>query len=440
MNSVVGKINLEGLMSRSEILFTAAYLFEGDLDIDQLRDSYYTITNEINKFKHQIEYSAQNDFHWCAFNDYGERFHVFESEDIEEKLKNISADGFQLRASSRQFPLQFLVINSSTDKRFYLAEMCSHEFIDNRSAETIFHLIVDHYNASYFGDEAAKSEAVSNAQQLKTLDAQSMLKLIKRDDYDEVSNMANLENYVISDAGGHGVCLETLPELLPEFQKRRRFPEGCQVDAGPMIEECRRVHPEVTKNAVITAVLHKAIYNINVRDKQVHQQQTVSGKMVADLLTPGLREQYIGNYIAFVPVSSEGEASIADIAKSIHNRIVEFKSKQIDVTCFNFVEQGAEENAVGTENEDLSYVITNWNNYRFLAARTFLVGCESIALHSAVNVAPLDAGGAALINRLIVVINLNFDDQLCFSMFPSLRDDAENKRLVNEVERLFNEA
>ncbi len=436
----VGKLNLEGLMSRAEILFTAAYMFEGKLNIEQLKNSFHTITDAISKFKYQIDFKAQNDFQWRRFEDYGERFHVFESNDIQQTLKQVSADSFEIRKRSKNFPLQLAVIQSTVDDRFYVAEMCSHEYIDARSAETLFHLIIDHYNASYFGDTEAANQALATAKQLHTLDAQAMLEILKHDEFDATGNIESLENYAIADDGGYGVRLATLPDLLPRFAKRRRETVSCLVNAKPMIDRCRSAYPEVTKNAIITAVLHKAIYNLNVREKGTSDKQIIAGKTVSDLLTQGLREQYIGNYIAFVPISTPGEIPIEEIAKRVHDRTVEFKTKQINLSCFDLVEQGAEENAVGTEDDELSYVITNWNNYRFLSSRSFLAGCESLALHSSVNVDPLDAGGAALINRAIVVINLNFDDELCFSMFPSLRDDTENRQLVGEVESLFNAA
>jgi len=432
-----GKINLEGLMSRSEIIFTAGYLFKGKIRVPELKESFYAITSSISKFNHQVNFKAQDHFSWQLFDDFGECFHVFESDDIQEKLKEISADSFDIRAASKNYPVHLVVINSTTNDQFYIAEMCSHEYMDARSAETVFHLIIDHYNALSFGDTEAMVSAVHEAKSLQTLDAQSMINLLKRDGYDGPANIEHLENYSTSDAGEHGVRLATLPELLPKFAEKKRQPISCIIDANPMITKCRNIYPEVTKNAVVTAVLHKALYNINVASKGHSEKQIISGKTVSDLLTPGLREQYLGNYISFVPISTPGEISIEQIAKSIHDRITEFRVKQINLTCFDMVEQAAEENAVGTEDDEVSYVITNWNNYRFLSSRTFLAGCESLALHSAVNVDPIDAGGAALINRAIVVINLNFDDELCFSMFPSLRDDNENRRLTAEVEKLF---
>ncbi len=430
-------------MSRAEILFTAGYVFQGDLNTENLREAFHAIVDNIGKFGHQIDFTAQNDFHWRPFAAYEDRFHVLETDDLEEEFIELSARGFELRSSSKNFPMNLVVIKSThpeTENRFILAQMCSHEYIDARSAETILHLIVDYYNAMEVNNYETMRELVSQASNLHTLHAEEMIQRLRTPDYDLEANVQHLASYPIADVGGHGVRLATLPELLPKFAERKRRPVTVVVDAKRMIEHCRTAFPEVTKNAVITGVLHKALYNINTEHLGKNEPHIISGKTVSDLLPADFRRRYIGNYIAFVPVSTPGEIPVEHISKGVHDRIVEFKSRQINLTCFELVEQGAAENAVGTADDELSYIITNWNNYRFLAGKSFLAGCESLAHLSAVNVDPLDAGGAALINRAVVVINLSFDDQLCFSMFPSLREDSENERLVAEVERLFLQA
>src|SRR5690606_41056700 len=61
-------------------------------------------------------------------------------------------------------------------------------------------------------------------------------------------------------------------------------------------------------------------------------------KMLSDLLVPELRQRQMGNYIAFVPVSVDGELPVEEIAKQIHERIREFKTHKIDVSLFSATE------------------------------------------------------------------------------------------------------
>ena len=437
----VGKIYLEGLMSRAEILFVSGYIFLGELNLQQLRDSYHAIVDRVSKFNHQLDFRAQDDFDWRPEQGYGERFHVYQATDLEDELKELARRGFELREGSNNHPMNLVVVQQADEAReeFLVAMLCSHEYVDARSAETVFHLVLDHYNATVADDQKAVATAEQAASKLTSIDTEAMVQILAGDGYDVDHNTELLGAYPTADAGEYGVRVETLTQHLPEFRQRERKPLSCVVDASGVIAHCRQQFPEVSKNAVITAVVHKAIYNINVRDKAVSDKHLVSGRMVADLLSPEQRQQYIGNYISFVPISTSGSASLERTAKAVHDRIVEFKSQQFDLSCFELVEQAANANAVGSGDDELSYVITNWNNYRFLAGETMLAGCETLAHRSAVNVDPQDNAGAALINRAIIVINLSPNDELCLSMFPSLRDDGENRRLIAEVEQLLSE-
>lgn len=439
----VGTLLLEGLMSRAEILFTAGYAFRGPLHLAKIQASFEAIVSQISKLHHQLEFRAQNDFQWRPKSDYGSCFHVVESHDIRQELDEISARGFEIRAASGAFPFNLVVLkstNPATPDEFILAQLCSHEFLDARSAESVFHLILEHYNALAQDNLSNAQQAIETARKLRTIDASAMMAKVKAADYDFEANAEHLSQYKVEDKGEHGVRLATIEGLLPEFRQRKRLPVSCELDAKPLIEQVRQNHPEVSKNSVITAVLHKAIYNINVQDKGLPKEQIISGNMVSDLISAELRQHYIGNYIGFVPVSTPGELAIEEIAIKVHQRIQEFKSKQINITCFEQVEQAAEQNLVGTADNELSYIITNWNNYRLLNGEELLYECDALAHYSAVNVDPIDLAGAALINRPVVVINLSPGDRLCFSMFPSLRDDGENRRIVNEVKRLFLQA
>ena len=244
----------------------------------------------------------------------------------------------------------------------------------------------------------------------------------------------------MADEGQHAVSIGTFGEMLPKLRQRKRPPANFSANIADLVGKCRKKYPEVTKNAVITAALHKAIYQINRVHKGAEEQHLISGKMLSDLLTPEQRETYLGNYIAFVPFSTPGEIAIEDMAKQIHDRILEMRDKQLDLSCFELVEFLAEENAMGKDDEPLSYIITNWNNYLFMADKHYLHDCESLAHMSGVNVDPLDDIGGSLINRAVVVINMSFDDDLYVSMFPSLRDDTENHRLMAEMKRVITTA
>ena len=159
--------------------------------------------------------------------------------------------------------------------------------------------------------------------------------------------------------------------------------------------------------------------------------------MLSNLLPIEMRQQYSGNYISFIPVSVDGHLPIETLAKSIHDRIREFKTTQLNLSLFSLVEDAVKASQVGTVDEEISFIVTNWNNYTFLNQHDYLQGCRSVKHISGVNIEPKDTLGALLVNRPVMVINLSPDKSLCLSYFPSLRSEQETIEIAESMENVF---
>ncbi|NTS77031.1 hypothetical protein HR060_09115 [Catenovulum sp. SM1970] len=429
--SPIGTLYLEGLMSRAEILFNAGYQFKGTIDAEQLEQSFLAIVDNIAKFNHQLNYRDQDSFSWQHQPQYQQRFHHIQADDLDSAFSDLSANAFEIRESSNNYPFNLVLISGNDE--FIIALLNSHEFVDARSSANVFDLIVKHYNAVKAGDDKLAHTAELSAKSLKTDSAAAISRQLKNADYNTENNLNRLQNLAVADDGGYGVSVHEMDALLPPFKARYRKPVNCQFDLTRAISACRKQYPEVSKNAIINALIHQAIYNLNQTNDKGAKEQTIAGKMVVDIIPNDDRHNHVGNYIGFVPLSTDGHISLADIAKSINDYIVEVKETQLNLTCFDLVEDLAQQKVIGTANEPFSYIITNWNNYNFLQGKDYLHGCESVAHISGVNVDPIDATGAALINRPVFVVNMSFDDQVYISLFPSLVDDKINQQLVDEI-------
>ena len=64
MTDIVENIGLEALMDRANIIFTNGYVFGGIADLNQLKKSFESVYNSVNKFKFQLQYMSQSDFFW----------------------------------------------------------------------------------------------------------------------------------------------------------------------------------------------------------------------------------------------------------------------------------------------------------------------------------------------------------------------------------------
>jgi len=436
MTSVVENIGLEALMDRANIIFTNGYVFDGELNIEQLSKSFKAVVDSVRKFKFQLKYESQSNFHWNKRNDLEKLFNHQISTDIEEAFKTLSSQSLDLIGNN---PILMSVLENKQQAQFIIAVSTNHTYMDARSSNYIFNHIIKHYNASLNNEKQSIDSTINNIMSLRTISGNTFAEqaISARPEINNTDNIDGLLDYTTEDVGKYGIERSELTQCLDNYKKTNHKPLISQLDINNCISNCRKNHPQITKNSVVCAMLVKAIYLVNVEQRNKPQQHKVSFKMLSDLLTVDKRKQYTGNYISFLPVTVDAEISLSEIALQIHNRIVEFKTNGIDISMFSLTEQAIEQELVGTTDETLSFVVTNWTNYDYLTSTNFLYNCKSTKHLSAVNIEPKDNLGAALVNRPVVAINFSPNTELCLSFFPSLKCPQENKDLLIKFKTLL---
>lgn len=441
MQSAVGSIGLECLMNRANILFTSGYRFYGPLDVDRFSASVRAITGGIAKFEHRLHFEAQNDFAWKHAGSYVAPLRVIECDDVDHEFGELCRHSLSWIENGGHCPMALTVLRNRADARdFIIAQTSEHTYVDARSAEFVFNSIVDHYNASMRDDAAEQTRIAALVSGAGTSGGHEVSELLGLEDEQHQRNLEGLANYAVADDGRYAIPLKEVPDCLETYRERRYAPIIRFFPLDGLLRRCRERYPEVTQNSVICAALAKGFYLLNQEGRCAAPNQTISFKMLSDLLAPELRQRHMGNYIAFVPVSVDGELPVEEIAKQIHERIREFKTRKIDVSLFSATEAAVREAVVGTADDALSFVVTNWNNYGFLDRPDFLHGCRSLRHQSGVNIDPRDTLGAVLVNRPILVINRSARDEVCVSFFPSLRSEAENLALAGRFGEVFEAA
>ena len=181
--SSVGKLNLEGLMTRAEILFSSGYKFRGTPDLNALENSFNDIVKRVDKFHFQMDFQAQNQFEWQSCGQYNNAFRVIRCDNLDDGFNQVSADAFTIRSESGNFPMNMVVLTQESQKdvnEFVICLLCSHEYSDARSSATVFDLIVKHYNGTVTSEESGCQQALEAAEQLQYLDAQTMIGKLKK--------------------------------------------------------------------------------------------------------------------------------------------------------------------------------------------------------------------------------------------------------------------
>ncbi|MBF0265859.1 MAG: hypothetical protein HQL46_11365 [Gammaproteobacteria bacterium] len=433
----IKKLGLEALMSRAHIIFTSGYHFKGPIQAEQLEQSFIDIVECMTKFEYKINFTNQSQYHWEKHGPFKDRFLVIETQDIEQEFKEVCSRSVEILENSNHYPMVMVLIKHSSTEDFIIAQLSEHTPTDAGSSEVVFNKVIAYYNALTDGDTKEAESILEATKKIQTISTQDMVNLLQKPDFDHQKNIENLLAYPIADNGDHKISLTQIPKYLKAYKQRTRHPVIEYFDIAAMLKQCRQNHPEISRNSIISAVLAKALYLLNVEKKNTPQDHSISFRMLSNILPHDLRQLYSGNYIAFVPVTVDGQDTIEDMAVSIHQRIREFKQTQLDVTLFDLVEGATQDNAVGKEDDEVSFIVTNWNNYTYLNNKGFLNGCTSIKHISGVNLEPKDVLGASLVNRPVMAINLSPDEQLTLSFFPSLDSDEKSREIMDYVNQLL---
>lgn len=433
----VGPIGLECLMSRANIYFTSGYRFRGTLDAERLRASFLAITGALEKFAHRLHFTAQTDYAWRPSAPLHRPFAVIDCDDLDEAFGAWCRDSLDLSGEAAHCAMALAVLRRRGSDEFVIAQTSEHTYLDARSAEFLFNRMIEHYNAGLDGDAARQAAIEAAVRALRTLPGDGMVRMLGLDETRHRENLSALGRYPVADEGGYAIPLAEVPDCLAAHRRARRAPIVRFFPLRRLLARCRAQSPEVTRNAVVCAALAKGLHALNRAGRGLPDAQTISFKMLSDLLPPELRAGHCGNYIAFVPVSVDGGRPVEEIARQIHERTRRIKEERIDVSLFRAVEDAVRAGVVGTVDDALSFVVTNWNNYTFLDTPEYLRGCRSLRHQSGVNIDPRDTLGAVLVNRPILVVNLSAADEVCVSFFPSLRAEAENAAFADHVAAIF---
>lgn len=435
----VGKLGLEGLMERANIIFTNGYRFKGIVDETCFAKSINAICSSVIKFNYQINFKTQDNYTWSTASQRKYQLQSIIAPDLDQAFAQLCEKSFTTFDKVNSEPMLFTIINSEIDDEFIISQSCSHLYVDARSAEIIFNNIIKHYNAICSQDTSTANDIILMTKALRTIESTMVIDECFKENpsASHDKNIEKIVNYPVNDFGNHVIPMDSLSEVLTHYRKMPRAPLIQYFNIEDIIKLCRKKYPNVSKNSVVCAVITKAIYNINVQEKGLKADHVISFKMVSDILSQKMRQKYSGNYIAFVPVSIKGEKTLEDIANEINNRIIDFKQTDLDTSVFALTEEAISDALVGTADDPLSFIVTNWNNFSFTGTKNFLNNCQSIRHQSGVNINPKDTLGAVLVNRPVLVINFSPCGELCISQFPSLCSQAVNDNLGEHLNAVF---
>ncbi|QYN46392.1 hypothetical protein [Gilliamella sp. ESL0405] len=428
----VGKIYLEAMMHHCGILFSKGYRFKGTIDKQKLQQSSTAILGAINKFQYKITVASNGEPLWQKTSINIPPLINMQCADIEQRFAEFSASIFNTSKEFDEFPMFFTLLESDTngdEKNYIFAQTVNHTYCDARAAELIINWLIDYYNALVEGNLQGQQKIITKLNNLTTLASKNVYSfakadcLIKMPWYKHVANLFKIITYKIKDTGNYSISYEQIKQNLAEYQQKLRNPIMRYYDVNSLINYYKKYYPNVNTNSLISALLVKTFYWLNVHKKQLANAEMISYRMLSDILTPKMRNQYLGNYIAYVPVTMNANQSLIDIAQNIDAWVKEFRDTKLDVSQYSFLEFAIAKKLVGKKDDPISFTHTSFNNRRLFKKVNTLIGATFIEMIASINSEPLDLMGAMMNNKIIACTSLSNSNRLYLTFYPLIGSD-----------------
>lgn len=444
----IGPIHLEGIMHRCGILFLLGYRFVGQPDLARLRDSFEQVMGRVAKFRSEVGLDARASVAWRARTLPPAAVIERDSDDVMADFAELCADIFTVHAAMQQCPMMLVILRQPArdgqPAGCLLVQVMDHAYCDARGGEALWNLVLDHYLASLAADAAKAEHALQQAAAFSTPGSDQLYRLgagnalLPLPWRRHLANVWHLLRYRLADGGGYAVKFADIRAQLPAYRAARRTPILHWVDMRDCIARCRERHPALTPNSVVTALVAKAVRQVSLTHKQrpPAQADTVSFRMLADILSPRQRKQYLGNYIAYVPLTLDAGAPLAELARQVEARTAQCRQQRLDLSQFRFLETAIARRWVGKVDDPVSYVITSVSNHRLGKRPHLLPGAEFVDMLGAVNAQPRDEMGGLMNNKPVVCSVLSPGQRLLLTFYPMIGPDDDNRRIAQAVSEL----
>lgn len=441
----IGQIHLEGMMYRCGILCVLGYRFIGLPDLCRLRASFEQVIGQVDKFCWDIQLDHQGQVQWQYRGPRVPAVIEQEAGDLHQAFAQCCAELFTLHEQSQQCPMMLVIVRQPAQpeqpEACLLIQVMDHAYCDARSSEVLWGLVMDHYLASLHSDAVKQGQVLSLAKKLSTPGSNAIYRmgskhaLLPLPWHQHVRNVWQLVRHKQADGGGYAIPFKRIRAQLPAYCQSRREPIMRWVDLRHCIAQCRQQHAALTSNSVVTALVAQAVRQVNLHHKQLPPEKAdrISFRMLADILSPRQRKQYLGNYIAYVPLTLDASLPLAELALQVEARVSQCRQQRIDLSQFRFLETAISRRWVGKVDDPVSYAITSVSNHRLNKAPHTLPGARFVEMLGAVNAQPRDEMGGLMNNKPVICTVLSPGQQLFLTFYPMIGPDDDNRRIADYV-------
>lgn len=449
---------LDASMIRCGVVFIYCYRFYGTIDENDFSQSVFSVLSHIKRFSCSMSTDDKYRAQWQEKCEYSKACIFLREENFSQAFTSIyqtiacdkvtNTDNLSDESKhailfmAKTLPMFFIVINDSERKNSFSILQCGqHSYCDGNSSSLIFNQLIRYYNAEKDNNHSEKQRILNELSSLSSpapgdifsFSFKTPKHIIPIDRWKHIKNIAKIMTYKIVDNGQYATSHQDLPSLFSQFRSRHSQPLMHYFDVNRLIESCSQHQAHVSPHNMVCALVAKAFYRINAEEKNLKNAHTISFRVMIDILNFPMRKKYIGNYIAYLPVTVDGRLPLHTIADHINERLYKAKVAKEDVSMYKMLEFALSSGMANKNNDPVSYIIANINNVTMMNNPYSLKGAECYEHKAIANAWPQDIKGAQLNNRPTLCFNLLSNNQLFLGFFNTVTEPAIPTQLVEKI-------
>ena len=451
-------IYLENCLSHCNIANSIAYLFEGSLNISLFNQSVQEVLSRVQKFQYELIPLSNTESEWREHARRVPPVKVIDTDNFEKSFGEFTAGIFNYRREYDYFPLFFTIFrdyvntepageNTGSSKEseiiegsFHIVETLNHTYCDGRSCEFLFNEIIACYNALLENDSKTVEKIKTMVSAVSTPASDDIYafgnkeSLIKMKKWQHIKNIFKLATAKLNDRGAFSVKYDVIEKEWENFRKLKHYPEMHRFDLTPLIEFYEANNKQISNNSLITALLVKAFYYVNSVIHNNPENRIITFRMMSDILSARQRQQFIGNYCAYVPVITDGSRSLEEICLDINRQVENFRKMKADVSMYKFLEYALRKGLAGKKDDPTSFTVSLVLHRKLIKHPEYLKGCHFIETTGGLNYEPLDLFGAKMNNKVGPTLALSNNNILFITYYPLIGGN----QILDKVTIAFN--
>lgn len=435
---------LDTSMVHCGVVYLFCYRFAGQPDIAALQTSTERVLGALRRLQYPLLSGKHYRGRWGEQIISQPRFSCRAVTDLTKACDELYQQAGTTGSWLQQSPMHLSCLLQPEQQHFVLVQSGLHSYCDGNSATYLFNQILQFYTAVLANDTTQQQHILHSLQQLTSPSPDQLYALRGRPEHKvlpigrwrHLVNTVRLICYPVRDHIRFATPFDQLQQGQPEVLPVATAPVQQQINLRQLLRVCDTRCPDVSPHNLVCALLAKAAWQLAKNRGQPLPDNRISFRVMVDLLNVKQRKLYIGNYIAYLPVTIDASIPLPALAQQVNQRVMQARQARQDVSMYKLLEFALSSGAANKQNDQVSFIVSAIGNQRLLSNPGLLPQCQYLDLQASANAVPADFAGVQLNNRPTICFHFNREQQLTLSFFNTWSDPAVRSSWLAHIRQL----